>query len=109
LLQHVVDCEGQEGLVQAHEVSEEVNEAGAGNLARAFEVRKPEGLEQVAVRLQFEIEFPRGAPSSDLDVLRVVLADRDALMEKVREPEESLADLRREFVDRLVERVDLLR
>src|SRR2546426_3584650 len=109
LLQHVVDREGQQGLVQPHEVSEEVDETGAGDLPRAFEVREPQRLEQVAVRLEFEIEFPRRAPSSDLDVLRVVLADRDALMEKVRESEESLTDLRREFVDRLVERVDLLR
>jgi len=96
-------------LVQAHEVSEEVDEAGAGDLPRAFEVREPQRLEQLAVRLEFEIEFPRRAPSGDLDVLRVVLADRDALMEKVRQPQESLADLRREFVDCLVERVDLLR
>src|SRR5439155_18477111 len=102
LLQHVIESEGQQGLVQAHEVSEEVDETGTGDLPRAFEVREPQRLEQVAVRLEFEIEFPRRAPSSDLDILRIVLADRDALMEKVRESEESLSDLRREFVDRLV-------
>src|SRR2546422_1666870 len=109
LLQHVIEREGQQGLVQAHEVSEEVDETGTRDLPRAFEVREPQRLAQVAVRLEFEIEFPRRAPSSDLDVLRIVLADRDALMEKVRQTEESLTDLRREFVDRLVERVDLLR
>src|SRR3989442_11862343 len=81
LLQHVVEREGRQGLVQAHEVSEQVDETGTGDLPGAFEVREPQRLEQVAVRLAFEIEFPRRAPSSDLDVLRVVLADRDALME----------------------------
>src|SRR5207245_7164292 len=68
-----------------------------------------QGLEQLAMGLQLEVELPRGAPSSDLDVLRVVLADGDALMEDVRQTQESLADLRRESVDRLVERVDFLR
>ncbi len=59
--------------------------------------------------LQLEVELPGGAPSSDLDVLRVVLADGDTLMEDIRQTEETLADLRRQSVDRLVERVDLLR
>jgi len=61
------------------------------------------------VGLQLEVELSRGAPSSDLDVLRVVLANGDALMEDIRQTEETFADLRRQSVDRLVERVDLLR
>src|SRR5437667_8334103 len=108
LLQHVVEGERQEGLVQPDEVPQQIDETGARDLPGPFEVREMQRLEQLAVGLEFKIDLPRGAPSSDLDVLRVVLADGDALMEEVWEPEESFADLRREFVDGRVERVDPL-
>src|SRR5206468_6513071 len=109
LLQHVVEGERQESLVQPDEVPQQIDEAGARDLPGPFEVRETQRLEQLAVGLEFKIDLPRGPPPSDLDVLRVVLADGDALVEEVRESEESFADLRREFVDRLVERVDPLR
>src|SRR5206468_157788 len=83
--------------VQSDEVPQQIDETGARDLPGPFEVRETQRLEQLAVGLEFKIDLPRGAPPSDLDVLRVVLADGDALMEEVREPEESFADLRREF------------
>src|SRR5207249_9461413 len=42
-------------------------------------------------------------------VLRVVLADRDAFVEQVGQPQESVADLPREFLDPKVQRGNLLR
>jgi len=99
----------EQRLVESHEVSEEVDEARPGDLPRAFEIGETQGFEQLSVGLQLEVELPRGAPSSDLDVLRIVLADGDALMEDIRQTEETFADLRRESVGCLVERVDLLR
>src|SRR5207247_1073720 len=66
-------------------------------------------LEEFSVRLELEVEFPRRSPFRDLDILRVVLSDRHALVEQVRQPKESVSDVRRERIDLRVERVDSLR
>ena len=109
LLHHVVQGEGKQRLIQSDEVSEQVDESGARDLAGPLEVGEPEGLEQLAVRPELEVDRPRGPPPGNFHVLRVVLADRDAFVEQVGQPQESVADLPREFLDPKVQRGDLLR
>ena len=61
------------------------------------------------MRPKFEVDRPRRPPPSDLHVLRVVLPHRYALVEKIRQPQESVPDFPREFVDLAVQGGDLFR
>src|SRR5438552_2616629 len=109
LLDHIREGEGEEGLVQSDEVSHQVDEARARDFPRSLEVRELQGLQQLSVGPQLAVEGSRGAPAGDLDVLRVVLADGDALVEEVGEAHEPVSDLRGEVVDLAVEGLDFLR
>ncbi|KAF5028955.1 hypothetical protein DSECCO2_653640 [anaerobic digester metagenome] len=80
-------------------------EPGSGNLRRAFEVRPTVLDGERAVVLQVERRDLRFAPSPDLDVLGVVLADGHALVEDVREPHQAVAY---RFGERLAFRLHLL-
>src|SRR5216110_330085 len=109
LLDHEREGEGEERLVQSDEVSHQVNEARPRDFPRSLEVRELQGLQQLSVGPQLVVEGSRGAPAGDLHVLRVVLADGDALVEEVGEAHQPVSDLRGEVVDLAVEGLDFLR
>src|SRR5439155_16545567 len=93
---------------QKDQVTKQKDETSARKLAGPLEVGEPKGLEQLAMRPELEVDRPRGPPSGDFHVFGVVLPDRDAPMEQVGQPQESVADLPLEFLDPKVERGDLL-
>ena len=61
----------------------ENGEAAAGELVAALEVKDVEVGAQIPVRLKVEVELARGAPTTALDVLVLVLAVRRGLARNV--------------------------
>ena len=86
-IEHEVD----EGPRQSGAGPAEHGEPGAGQLHAALEVVDAEGRAQVRVGLRVEIECRRIAMPTDLDVVRLAAADRDALVGHIRELEEQRA------------------
>ena len=87
------DRELLEGQVQQHGVVLEEVEAGAGDLAAGLEVDQVEGLAQLDVVLDREIERAGGADLAELAAVVLGLPDRRVGMGQVGNPPQPLADL----------------
>ena len=87
------DRELLEGQVQEHRVVLEEVEARAGHLAAGLEVDQVEGLAELDVVLDREVEGARGADLAELAAVVLGQADRGVGVGQVGDPPEPLADL----------------
>lgn len=78
-----VQEEVDEGTLQAGAGATEDGEAATGELVAALEIEDIEVGAQIPVRLEVEVELARGAPTTTLDVLILVLTVRGGLARNV--------------------------
>ena len=88
--------------------AEQHRKARAGHPRGALEVEDAERRAQIPVRLRREIEGPRGATSTDLDVVPGAGSDRHALVRHVRQPQQQVRSLGSHDGELGVETLDLL-
>ena len=78
-----IEEEVDEGALKTGAGATENGEAAAGELVAALEVKDVEVGAQIPMRLKVEVELARGAPTTALDVLVLVLAVRRGLARNV--------------------------
>ena len=98
-----VDHEADEGALHAGAQATERVEARTGDLDAAVEVDDSQVRAKVPVRLCLEVELARGAPATDLRVVGVVLAVRDALVRDVGDGGNQVEELLLNLVALVVE------
>ena len=103
-----VEEEVDEGALQTGAGATENGEAAAGELVAALEVEDVEVGAQVPVRLKVEIELARGAPTTALDVLVLVLAKRGGLARNVGQVSHKVVQLLLKSASALGQTVNLL-
>ena len=97
-----VEHELSERTVQMRHFALHEAEAGAGELRSGVEV-KAEGSAHIDVILDLEVELARRAPAADLDVFRLVLADRRRGRGEVRNAKHQVMKLRARFLEFVLE------
>ena len=89
---HEVACVGQDGRMQARDIALEVVEAVARGAARGIEVDAVKRLHDIHMVGNLIIRHDRVTELLDLDVLGVVLADRDGRVDDVRNDHHTALD-----------------
>ena len=103
-----IEEEVDEGALQTGAGATENGEAATGELVAALEVEDVEVGAQIPVRFKVEVEHARGAPTTALDVLVLVLAVRGGLAGNVGQVSHKVVLLLLESGAALGQTVDLL-
>ena len=100
---HEVARIGQAGAVQARDVAFEVVEAVAGGAARGIDVDSVQLLHDIHMIRHLKIRHKRLAEALDFNVLAVILADRHARIDDLRDDLHALLDLGGIFLFQLLQ------